>query len=129
MNEQELLHEVQLMTEILNQLHQDVNEMKEEVEDFQISELVTQVNELIMKMEDNFSRINNEIDLQRNELIQLKEQINTKDQDHSVNPATSEFRRMQSILQTSQNIETKKAPSTNVINRNTGKKFKSKKHK
>mgnify|MGYP005856503551 CR=1 FL=1 len=84
MDEQEILSEIQLMSDLLFQLQQDVDQIKSEVIDSQFADLLDKLNQLIKKTDENLVKGQSEINLQKKEFLQLKEQIKPNDTNNQV---------------------------------------------
>lgn len=94
--DQKLFTKIQTINDSLNHLKQDVTFIKDEVEEMRVTELLEKINLVVNKTDDNLTRVKNQIDTQKEELLQSKEH-------KKPTPRTSEYRRLQNMLQSFNN--------------------------
>ncbi|MBM7573689.1 hypothetical protein [Aquibacillus albus] len=103
--EQIFTEQIQTINETINQLKQDVNLIKSELAKMRVSELREKMDLVIYKTDDHLTKVKSQIDSQKEELSQLKKHINPNAPTKKQTPRPSEYRQLQNMLQSFNNVE------------------------
>ncbi|WP_179107305.1 hypothetical protein [Sediminibacillus massiliensis] len=104
--EKNVSSQIQTLEESLSQLKYDVRMIKSEMERLRFSELLDKVNIVINKTDDHLYQVKKEIDSQREEFNELRNELKPNPGGGTPQaPRQSEYRRLQNMLQSTGNIE------------------------
>lgn len=97
---------IETIGDSLNQLKQDVYKIMYLIENMPLAELIEKTNYVIDNHNSGFIEEKNEIDLLKEEILHLKEQINQSYSNHNTteqpqSPKVSEYKRLQNMLHSS----------------------------
>ncbi|MEC5424237.1 hypothetical protein QGM71_12120 [Virgibacillus sp. C22-A2] len=97
------VEEIHTILDTLNQLKQDVDYIKDEVEEMRVKELLEKMNLMMDKTDEHLIKVENEINSQKEDYLQLKDLMN-QDVLKKKAPRPSEYRRLQNMLQSYNNM-------------------------
>lgn len=103
---------IQTINDSLNQLKQDVTSIKGEIEEMPVTELLQKMNLVINRSDDNLTTVKNQINTQKEELLQSKEHIKPNAPKKPI-PQPSEYKRLQNMLQSFNNANQSNSITTN----------------
>ncbi|MCT2536301.1 hypothetical protein NC661_13310 [Aquibacillus koreensis] len=97
---QDIFSQIKMINNTLNILRQDVSMINGELEKIRIEELQKTLKISLHKLDTHLDRIIDELDLKKNEIIQLKENLVSKPTIKKDSPKISEFRQIQNLFNT-----------------------------